>query len=192
MAERPSLRDERRQSTRDRIVEAAAELVREAGDTDVALTAVAARAGIGERTLYRYFATKTELFAALFSHLAQGATDLPPAEGADALVERSRSFFTAYDAQPELLRAMNKGGDELRRSRAEYRRQVVRTALGPAVEALPEPRRTQVLAAVHLVTSSDAYLHAKDYWDLDADAVGELCQWVVSTLVRAALEEEQP
>lgn len=183
-----SLREEHRTSTRERIVAAAAELVREHGSTDVAMTAVAARAGIGERTLYRYFATKLELYEALFGWMTKGATERPPAGGADDLIDRTTQFFAAYQDHPELIRALSaaRTGSDLRASRAEDRRRIVRDALGDEVAGLPEPRRTQVLAAVHLFTSSDAYLHGRDFWDLDADGMVDLLRWAIPALLAAA------
>lgn len=183
-----SLRDDQRSSTRERIIAAAAELVRESQSIEVAMTAVAARAGVGERTVYRYFATKLELFQALFNWMTKGANELPPSPGASGLIERTEAYYAAYQEQPELIRALSaaRTGSDLRAARAEERRQSVRDALADEIAGLAEPRRTQVLAAVHLLTSSDAFLHGRDFWDLDADAMVDLVRWAVPALLAAA------
>lgn len=180
-----NLRDEQRTSTRERIVEAMAELVREQQTTDVPLTAVAARAGIGERTLYRHFATKAELTEGLFGWLSRGANELPFEAGSEALVDRAASFFAAYEQQIEVLRALasTQAVGAGRALRAEARRETVRKALEAELDGVPEPRRTQAMAAVHLLTSSDAFLHAKDFWDLDAAEVAASSRWAVRALL---------
>ena len=190
--DRPSLRDERKSSTRERILEATADLVREEGSVDVPLTAVAARAGIGERTLYRYFATKSDLFTALFRWITQGATDEPIAPGSAGLLDVAADFFAAYERNPEIIRALSaEKPAELRASRAEQRRAAVVDALDDEVAGVPEPRRTQVLAAVHLLTSSDAFLHANDFWGLDAGEVVAMSCWAVRALLASTdLEED--
>lgn len=180
--QRPSLRDERRETTRARILEATADLVREHGSSDIPLTAVAARAGIGERTLYRYFPTKLELFEALFEWMTR--RDGPPTEMSDpaGLVTRAGELFTAFEQHPELIRALAVGRTD-RIDRAERRRSAVRAALHAEADALPEPRRTHLLAAVHLLTSSDAFLHANDFWGLDAAEVAAMSGWAVRALL---------
>jgi len=54
--------------TRRRITEAAIELHGSIGPSRTTLTAVAERAGVERRTLYRHFPTETDLFAACSSH----------------------------------------------------------------------------------------------------------------------------
>ena len=54
--------------TRRRITEAAIELHGSVGPQRTTLSAVAARAGVERRTLYRHFPTEAELFAACSSH----------------------------------------------------------------------------------------------------------------------------
>lgn len=181
---RPSLRDSQRSSTRERILEATAELVEAEGTVDVPLTGVAARAGIGERTLYRYFPTKLDLIVALFGWMTGGVGDLPPATDPDGLLDRAATFFAAYDSHPEIVRAMSAGRTaDTRVQRSEQRRDAVRTALAAELEGVPEPRRTQVLAAVHLLTSSDAFLHARDFWALDGDGMSAMARWAVHALL---------
>ena len=60
----PSLREQRKADTSARIATAALELFAERGYADVTVGEVAAAAGVGERTLYRYFADKDDLLFA--------------------------------------------------------------------------------------------------------------------------------
>src|SRR5204863_5709325 len=67
-----TLRAERANETRDRIVSAGAELVRQSSIRDwrdVTIRAVAERAGVNERTVYRHFANERVLRDAVMQHL---------------------------------------------------------------------------------------------------------------------------
>jgi AcrR family transcriptional regulator len=64
------------EETAQRILEAAAELARDLPDWDwseLTMTAVAERAGVGRRTVYRHFESQADLHAALVAHLLRKA-----------------------------------------------------------------------------------------------------------------------
>jgi AcrR family transcriptional regulator len=60
-------RDRRTRETRERIADAALDLFASQGYADTTIDQIAAAAGVGRRTIFRYFATKREI---LFDHLA--------------------------------------------------------------------------------------------------------------------------
>jgi AcrR family transcriptional regulator len=61
-----SLREQNRERTREVLVATAMKLFRERGYGSVTIDEIAARAGVGRRTVFRYFATKEDLV--LFDH----------------------------------------------------------------------------------------------------------------------------
>ena len=58
-----TLRDKRKELTRDNIVLAAVRLVRQGGEEAVTMRAVAAAVGITERTVFRHFNTRDDLLS---------------------------------------------------------------------------------------------------------------------------------
>ena len=56
------------EATRQKIIDAAYELIWRAGFTRTSLDTIAARAGVTKRTLYSYFRSKDDLLAAVLSH----------------------------------------------------------------------------------------------------------------------------
>ena len=64
----PRTRQQRRDETRRRIVEAAVELHSTIGPARTSYSAVARRAGVTRPTLYAYFPDKASLFAACSGH----------------------------------------------------------------------------------------------------------------------------
>ena len=76
MAYRSTERTEaRRAQVRERIVAAALELIAEGGYANAPVAAVAERAGVAVGTVYRYFPSKSELFAEVFREASQREVD---------------------------------------------------------------------------------------------------------------------
>src|SRR6516225_1485734 len=81
-----SLRDEYAEMTRQRIVAAFVETLGDEAADDVSMAAVAKRAKVAERTIYRHFKTRAELFAAagewiennIFSYIPFSSPDQLP------------------------------------------------------------------------------------------------------------------
>jgi AcrR family transcriptional regulator len=95
---RPTERTEaRKAATRERIVAAALDQLAEGGYASASVQAVARRAGVATGSVYRYFPSKSELFAEVFrrasagemAHFAESTTgaDRPPEERIAAAVE---------------------------------------------------------------------------------------------------------
>jgi AcrR family transcriptional regulator len=87
--------------TRDRILAAAAELIEEAGEGAISLSAVARRASLGMTSLYNYFADFTELLIAVLEPVMASAEDaylarLRPRWSDAELGARCLEFVSAY------------------------------------------------------------------------------------------------
>lgn len=76
MAYRPTNRTEaRRAATRERVLDAAHELVARGGYREAQVTTVAGQAGVATGTVYRHFASKSDLFAEVFRRASQREVD---------------------------------------------------------------------------------------------------------------------
>ena len=186
------LRQEQQLATRERILEALAGVLTDGGAATV--PAVAERAGVSERTVYRHFPTRDDLFASLFAWVMRlDPQERPAAEDVEGIAGLVRDMFPRFERRAEVIRAMNYNpvGLEMRRKRAGYRRQGVNEALATALEGVDPDARERVEVMVHLVTSSTAYLHLSDYWGMTAADAAEVVAWAVRALVRAAREEQE-
>lgn len=97
------------QARRDRIVQAAIELL-EVGEYDtIQIRDVAERAEVALATLYRYFTSKEHLYAAALLTWASGARSVVGAPRGDTDEERLRSLLRrvvkAFERWPQMLRA---------------------------------------------------------------------------------------
>lgn len=74
----------RKAATRERIVAAALDQLAEGGYSSASVQAVAARAGVATGSVYRYFPSKSELFAEVFRRASEGEMRLFAEATADA------------------------------------------------------------------------------------------------------------
>lgn len=103
-AARVPLREQHAQATRERILDAALSLL-ERGVAELSLRAVAVEAQIAERTLYRYFASREELAAALTPPI-RARTSEPLPETFDELPDYARRLFARFEQNAQLVIGM--------------------------------------------------------------------------------------
>ena len=161
-------RNRRRERNRDAVVEALLSLYRE-GEPAPTAEAIAARAGISVRSLFRYFEDVDALVRTAVAHqqahlaplyALDAPTDLPFDERADRFVaarvrllegmgEIGRVARSLAAVQPRVLA-------ELGRVRAVLRDQLT-TTFAPEIAALPAAGRAGAVAAADVVASWESY-----------------------------------
>ena len=191
-----TLRDEQASLTRDRIMQALADLLVEQGPQSLSLHAVAARAGIGDRTLYRHFPNKEALYVALQRWISDAVDRAAPPwaitspeELASSLraafpeLARLKDAYLALQGLPEVREAMASGHDDRRRS--------IRTAMAPVTSALPKRDATRVAAITHLLGSSRALYFLQDVWGFTPEEAAAASGWAIGAIAAAVREEER-
>jgi AcrR family transcriptional regulator len=104
-------RTRRREDTRQRLYEAAVELLAEQGFAATTVDDIALRANVAKGTVYYNFGSKTALFENLLRHGVGLLTDafraavagLPPREAIGALVRTQLEYIRQYQAFAQLL-----------------------------------------------------------------------------------------
>ena len=107
----PDGRSRRRADTRQRLYEAAVELIAEQGFSATTVDDIALRARVAKGTVYYNFKSKTELFEELLRHGIGLLTDafraavvgLPPREAVAALVRTQLEYIQRYRSFAQLL-----------------------------------------------------------------------------------------
>jgi len=155
-------RVERGARNRERIVEALFELVR-AGELQPTAEQVAARAGVGTRTVFRHFDDMESLRAEVSARLEEEAAPLLERTLGDGdLEQRTRDLIAGRIEFFERIAPFKSAGD-LHRWRSRFLQQshasVVRRLRSDLVRALPELARARpdCLEALDLVTSFEAW-----------------------------------
>lgn len=186
--------------TRDALVAAAIELVRQGRYFSVA--DVADAAGVGRTTAYRYFPTQEMLFAQAVLQFVGGADDrsmyhtfaseTDPVARVDAVVTGSDASMSAHEGE---YRAMLRLSLEQRPGSEDFpRRQMQRLrwledALGGARPQLGAAAFSRLVAALSLCVGIEAQVVLRDICMLKPAAAREVKRWAARALLRAALDE---
>jgi AcrR family transcriptional regulator len=173
-------------------VDAGSKLVHEESSWDwrgVTVRAVAARAGVHERTVHRHFPNERELRAAILQRLVEesGVTvegmrleDLPG--HVSQLFGYLASFSSAAPAKPDGVLA------ELDERRTTALLVTVREAAGDASEA--ELRR--IAALIDALWGLPTYRRVIDDWGLDAAEAASSVGWLIGLMTEAVRDGRLP
>lgn len=137
------------ESTKLRILEAALHTLGRHGTVQLRMNAVSAAAGVARGTLYRYFPTKTDLFAALvdyerrrFAEAMQRAVEEgPDRPGIDVLLDFVVEYLNQHPALERLLQDEPEFVLRYLRRHFAFLRQAAAQVIGPAI---PEGTRPAV------------------------------------------------
>jgi AcrR family transcriptional regulator len=187
-----SLRRERAAQTRERIVVAGAELVHESSIRDwhgVTIRAVAERAGVNERTVYRHFANERALRDAVMQRLEQEVgIDLGELSLDDFADAAARIFrFVASHRHDERL--------PLDATLVEANRRQ-HDALLAAVKAHADrwtsSDRTVAAAMLDVLWAIGSYERLVNDWQLDGDDAIRGISWVIGLVEEAVRDGRRP
>ncbi|PWR20071.1 TetR/AcrR family transcriptional regulator [Zavarzinia compransoris] len=181
------LRRRQQAATRDAILEAAGLLVEERGLDALSFAAVAERAGVQERTVYRHFPTRGELLAAFWTWVNDqaGIAGFPDSEA--ALRRLPPAVFARFDERAGMMRALvfSEAGRQFRLAVNGERQAAYRTILAERLKDLDPAAATRICAVVQLLYSATAWATLRDCWPLDGKAAGETVAWAIDRLLAA-------
>jgi AcrR family transcriptional regulator len=186
------LRQAQAAETRDRIVAAGAQLVHSLPQwdwRDVTVRAVAERAGVNHRTVYRHFASERELHDAIVRRLEEEAgeplTELD-LDGLPDVTARVFSYLSSF-----ALRSRT-GGNPTLAEVDERRRQALRAAVEPATAEWTEADREMAAAVLDVLWTVNSYDRLTAVWKLDPDEASRATAGVVRLIVDAIREGRVP
>jgi AcrR family transcriptional regulator len=181
-----NLRDEYAEMTRKRIVAAFVETLEDETADEISMAAIAKRAGVAERTIYRHFKTRAELFAAAGEWIEDNVFGYVPFSSPDELPGIFRKLCKSFDRHPHLARAiaMTRVG---RRVRAGFRRHLIdrhRKAMAPLVTHLSpkEVRQAEALAAY--LNNVLAWSALREDFGMSSAEIADAIDWALTTLLK--------
>ena len=188
------LRQEQKEATRRRILDAAGRLMADRGLEDLSFTAVAKEAGVKERTVYRHFPNKSALLEGLWAWYQRRINYGPIAETEQDLLEKPLRTFVGFEENDKLTRALwsSPQGREFRLSNVEQRKAGIRKAIADATRHLPSRQAKWVAAAIHVLYSGAAWSTMKDYWGLSGTDAGRASALAIELLLNAARHSVAP
>jgi len=186
------LREEQTAGTRSRIVDACVGLIRD--QREFTFAAVARRAGVQERTVYRHFPTKDALEASVWRWIVENLTQAElAASSEDELVSAMRRSFTGFDAGAGLIEAMlhSPQGLAIRQSQQTARRAMFERCAQSAVPGAGDEACTSLAAMLQLLYSAAAWDQLRSFWGMDAAAAADLVEQAIRLLFAGARQETQ-
>lgn len=185
-AYRGRLRAQQAAVTRDRILDATSRVMA-GGLADLTVPAIARSAGVSVPTVYRHFASKRDLLAALQPHLQQRAgidvTALPTS--IDGLRGTLVQLLAGMDSLDDVMRAAHASpaAEEVRRVHAPKRFEHARRVVDPIAPELSDEHRDRIARLLVVLTASPALRMWRDDFGASVEEIAD----EIDTALRAAI-----
>lgn len=186
-----TLKDKRAAATHDHILGAALRLLVEQPDHPFSHEAVAKAAGVGARTVYRYFPAQQDLCEALWGKVReQSGTVFPTQEG--EIVSKIGALYAAFDENEKLIRAVleSPAGARVRARGAEEGRTSFEGSLRELMRGRSAGERRQVRAVFQSLHSAPFWQMLRDRGGLTGAEAIAAARWAAQALL-SALRGEQ-
>lgn len=181
-------------STRERILEALAEVVLEGGLSDFSVQGVADRCGISHRTVYRHFPTRESMLDGLVQQMsdamaaAGGAAQVETVDDLPRAVARNFALFSDHEAVAKAAVRFSVGTATENQDRLQ-RTDAVSEAVGQLGLAAGDAR--VVAAVLRHLSSSRTWLLLRDA-GLEPLDTTTAAVWAVEALVAAVRDGRTP
>lgn len=178
-----TLRERQADTTRDALVDAAVALIERRAEPT--MRAVAAEAGVGERTIYRYFPNRAALAEACATRLA-GRAGAPLCDEQSELEDYAGRLFGVFEANAPLIEAMlTNVMTDLAPTRS-HNLDAMQALLDRGFPDAPLGERRAAAAVLRTVLSGSGWYYQRRSCGLGPSAVVANAVWMIET-VRARL-----
>jgi AcrR family transcriptional regulator len=182
---KPSLRDRQAAATREEILDVAMNMLTTRPDI-FSHEAIAAAAGMGARTIYRYFPDQAELYQALWLRLRDRMNIRFPAREED-IASLLRASFQVFDDHEPLVRAVlsSAAGLEVRERGGVEGRAAFARSLSGLLEGIRSSDRARVIAVFVAIYSAPFWQLLKDRGGLKGGEAQDAAVWLTEVLLDA-------
>ena len=186
---RSALRAEQAAETRKRILDATVR-VSATGIASLSIPAVAREAGVSVPTIYRHFATKRDMLAAVYPHVVReaGLDKLVIPRSMDELLDSLRTYFERTDSLGDLARlAMaSPASEEVRRLNIPDRLAIFQRIADSIVPTPSEIDRDRIARLLVILTASSALRLWRDQLGSSVEEVADDVDWVIRAVIASA------
>lgn len=180
------LRQEQAEATRERILQAVADISDADGLDAVTNRAVAARAGVTEITVYRHFPNRAALMQELWAFQnRRAAVTVGLPERASDIIDKIAPLFETFEAQPGYVSSTLRTdeGRKVRESLNGPRQEAFLGALAEVAGELSEPEQRKAAAILQLLYSAYSWISLREQWDLKGQPAADAVAWAAETLL---------
>jgi len=182
---RSQLRAQQAEETRARILDAAIRVMA-GGIAYLSIPAVAREAGVSVPTIYRHFATKRDLLAAVHPHSMRRA-------GLDELRAGLRAYFERSDSLGDLVRAAmaSPASNEVRRLNMPDRLAMFRR-IADTIEPTPSAvDRDRIARLLVILSASSAIRMWRDQLGSSVEEAADDVDWVLRAVIASATSRDR-
>jgi AcrR family transcriptional regulator len=178
--------------TRDRLVSAGAELLHGFPVWNwqaLTVRTVAERAGVSERTVYRYFANERELRDAVMARMEHDAgieLDALTLEQVQEAAARILAYVSTFPVEPRTPR------DPTVQAANERQRAALLRAVRPATKRWPDRDRVLAAAMIDVLWAPVTYERLVTDWQLEPVEATRAITWVIELVQRALVDGPRP
>ena len=176
------------EQTRERIVAAGVELVVGFTSwdwTDLTFRAVAERAGVGERTVYRHFPTERALHAAIMRGLAEKAGVDYDQVTLDTVADMAARVFRSMGAF-QAAHALDAPTDPAFIEEDQHRRDALVGAVNKERPDWPKRDREWLAAALDVLWGPPSFERLIDQWGYKPKEAMAILEWAIDRLIADA------
>jgi AcrR family transcriptional regulator len=187
-------RQKKAAQTRERIIAAGSDLVHEYDSwnwRDLTFRAVADRAGVGERTVYRHFPTERHLHDAVMARLESEAGVSYQDVDLTNLAETTARVFTALQ-RFSVREWVQTPHDPAFVSSDQRRRDALLRTVSGASPRRAEAERRMLAGLLDVLWSPASYERLVGLWGLDGPDATRAIGWLMAKVVEAIEDEEPP
>ena len=181
------LRERQKEQTREMILIAVGEILRQADTSAVTIGEVARVADITMRTILRHFASREELLSAFWRWQLEksgGETVLAPGS-LEQLSENIKTLFASLDADEGVIRAVisSPEGREMRNQANKRRLEAMLEFIAPLVPELSKRDRHSMASGIISVSSVLSWMFMRDNCGYDGKRAGEAAAYAVQLII---------
>ncbi len=185
------LRDRQTAATRKQVLDTAMELMKLHPQQPFTHEVVAKHAGMGARTVYRYFPSRADLMQALWERVREESKTRFPASEED-IVPLVRETFANFDEHDALTRASLSFSAtlELRGRGSLQGRPAFAKSLSPILNGLSKSHQRRLIAVCLGIWSAPFWQLLRDRGELTGEEAQEAAAWTMETILQEARREE--
>jgi AcrR family transcriptional regulator len=187
------LRRQRAAETRERIVTAGSNMVHALPTWDwdaITFRAVAQQAGVGQRTVYRYFPTERHLHDAIMQRLEEEAGVTYDGIALDEVASVAARVFDALTSFPA-TQWRTLPTDPILGAEDDRRRRALREAVERAAPRLNSFEREEIAAALDVLWAIASYERLVISWNFDSERATRVITSLIEMVIEAADQEER-
>lgn len=170
--------------TQEAILAAYAELIEELGTDDVSFRLIARRAGVGERTIFRNYATKVDLLLATAAWIE---IRIFPRQDSPSIFDMPltiRAAMESYDRRPELAHVVAETTMRgISGAAPSPRRAMLEEMIDAEISPLEDAERTAIVAALAHLDSAATWVTLRREFGMSRSDIADAAAWAAEAVL---------